>query len=120
MSSSLSIVARAVSRTTAVRTGVRCLGSVAAQGKPDPSLVKNKTDHVLSREKSEYLLGKHRSNALDLVNKQGIIEVDGDMAICDGGGGALGHPVEYIKVGHRNGEAKECIYCGLKFKKKGD
>ncbi|KAL3761864.1 hypothetical protein ACHAWU_009029 [Discostella pseudostelligera] len=51
----------------------------------------------------QYKLGKHRSNALELINKVPPIEVSGDMAICDGGGGALGHPVEYIKVGNQDG-----------------
>jgi len=70
-------------------------------------------------------LGKHRSNALELVSKQPIIEVDGDMAVCDGGGGALGHPIEYIKLGARadygpEGEAGgvACIYCGLRYRSK--
>lgn len=48
------------------------------------------------------------------------------MAICDGGGGALGHPLEYIKVGNRaDYESPEevakgvaCIYCGLRYRKK--
>jgi hypothetical protein len=26
------------------------------------------------------------------------------MAICDAGGGALGHPIEYIKVGYHGGK----------------
>lgn len=63
---------------------------------------------------------------MELIQKQPIIEVDGDMAICDGGGGALGHPLEYIKVGNRadyestEDEAKgvACIYCGLRYRKK--
>jgi NADH dehydrogenase (ubiquinone) Fe-S protein 6 len=78
----------------------------------------------------QFKLGKHRSNALELIEKQPIIEVDGDIAVCDGGGGALGHPLEYIKLGARadydekNGEVGEdggvsCIYCGLKYRKKG-
>jgi NADH dehydrogenase (ubiquinone) Fe-S protein 6 len=71
-------------------------------------------------------LGKHRSNALELLQQQPVIEVEGDMAICDGGGGALGHPLEYIKVGNRaDYESPEevakgvaCIYCGLRYRKK--
>mmetsp|Transcript_21586 Transcript_21586/g.44373 ORF Transcript_21586/g.44373 Transcript_21586/m.44373 type:complete len:95 (+) Transcript_21586:371-655(+) len=68
---------------------------------------------------SKYKLGKHRSNALELIQKVPPIEVEGDMAVCDGGGGALGHPLEYIKVGNRGGEPVSCIYCGLRFKQKG-
>jgi len=67
----------------------------------------------------QYELGKHRSNALELVSQQEIIEVEGNVAVCDGGGGALGHPLEYIKVGHMNGKPKACIYCGLLYRQKG-
>jgi len=48
-----------------------------------------------------------------------VIEVDGDTAICDGGGGALGHPLEYIIVGNIGGRTNRCVYCGLKYRKKG-
>jgi len=49
------------------------------------------------------------------------------MAVCDGGGGALGHPLEYIKLGARadydEGNTEEagvrCIYCGLRYRSKG-
>ena len=49
------------------------------------------------------------------------------MAVCDGGGGALGHPLEYIKLGKRadyGDDFKEedgvpCIYCGLRYRSKG-
>jgi len=27
-----------------------------------------------------------------------VIEVEGMVAVCDGGGGALGHPKEYIEL----------------------
>lgn len=67
----------------------------------------------------KYKLGKHRSNALDLIQKVEPIEVEGDMAVCDGGGGALGHPLEYIKVGYRGGEPVSCVYCGLRYVQKG-
>lgn len=44
--------------------------------------------------------------------------VEGERAICDGGGGALGHPIEYISL-QRPGDVKSCIYCGLKYKSSG-
>ena len=44
--------------------------------------------HYRSNAESEYKLGKHRSNALELIEKVPIIEVEGERAICDGGGGA--------------------------------
>jgi NADH dehydrogenase (ubiquinone) Fe-S protein 6 len=55
---------------------------------------------------------------LELIEKQPIIEVEGERAICDGGGGSLGHPVEYLSL-QRPGEVVSCIYCGLKYKSKG-
>jgi NADH dehydrogenase (ubiquinone) Fe-S protein 6 len=54
------------------------------------------------------------------VNAVPVIEVDGTIAVCDGGGGALGHPIEYIKLDGRNGAPVSCIYCGLKYKMKDD
>ena len=58
---------------------------------------------------------------MGLVAKQAVIEVEGDMAVCDGGGGALGHPLEYLKLGSQadGGDGiVPCIYCGLRYKKK--
>ena len=68
----------------------------------------------------QYELGKHRSNALELVEQQDVIEVDGEIAVCDGGGGALGHPLEYINLRTYEGNKtyKECIYCALKYRRK--
>lgn len=73
--------------------------------------------HYRSNEESEFKLGKHRSNALELVEKFPIIEVEGEMAICDGGGGALGHPLEYISL-ERPGVVERCKYCGLRYASK--
>jgi NADH dehydrogenase (ubiquinone) Fe-S protein 6 len=50
--------------------------------------------------------------------KQPIIYVDGDTAICDGGGGALGHPVSYINVAHTGDEGEPCPYCSLRYAKR--
>merc|ERR1711957_295539 len=76
----------------------------------------NKSLNRLERTESIYKLGKHRSNALDLIQQVPSIKVDGDVAVCDGGGGALGHPLEYIKVGFRGGKPVSCIYCGLRYR----
>mmetsp|Transcript_16153 Transcript_16153/g.46188 ORF Transcript_16153/g.46188 Transcript_16153/m.46188 type:complete len:128 (-) Transcript_16153:137-520(-) len=73
--------------------------------------------HYRTNAESEYKLGKHRSNALDLVEKHPIVEVEGERAICDGGGGALGHPLEYISL-QRPGVVERCKYCGLRFSSK--
>lgn len=71
------------------------------------------TDHEAVRD-------KWGSDAMDKIQEVGVIEVEGNVAICDGGGGALGHPVEYIKVlvGDEGAGAQVCKYCGLKFQKK--
>jgi len=38
------------------------------------------------------------------------------MAVCDGGGGPLGHPIEYIQLNKVNAnEPETCKYCGLRF-----
>jgi NADH dehydrogenase (ubiquinone) Fe-S protein 6 len=50
--------------------------------------------------------------------KEPIIYVDGDTAICDGGGGALGHPVAYINVAHTGDEGEPCPYCSLRYAKR--
>jgi NADH dehydrogenase (ubiquinone) Fe-S protein 6 len=73
--------------------------------------------HYRSYAESEYKLGKHRSNALELIEKVPIVKVDGERAICDGGGGALGHPLEYISL-ERPGVVERCKYCGLRFASK--
>jgi NADH dehydrogenase (ubiquinone) Fe-S protein 6 len=46
-----------------------------------------------------------------------VIEVKGTKAICDGGGGALGHPIEYIQLYTVSDKPSICKYCGLRFKK---
>jgi len=44
------------------------------------------------------------------------IVVDGDLAVCEGGGGALGHPVEYITLkGSGSKLAGICKYCNLRY-----
>ena len=65
----------------------------------------------------QFALGKFRSNALELVHRVPIVEVDGDMAICDGGGGAMGHPLEYISL-EVPGEVVYCKYCSVRYMKK--
>ena len=73
--------------------------------------------HTRTNGESEFKLGKHRSNALELIEKVPIVEVEGEMAICDGGGGALGHPLEYISL-ERPHVVERCKYCGLRFASK--
>jgi len=61
----------------------------------------------------------HRSNAAELIAKVPVIEVDADTAMCDGGGGATGHPLEYIELNKRDGATPNtCKYCGLRYVRK--
>ena len=67
-------------------------------------------------EEGKWKEGPFRSNAEELVAKVPVIEVDGPVAICNGGGGALGHPVEYIQLNTVTpGDIGECKYCGLRY-----
>lgn len=68
--------------------------------------------------KSAYDEGIFRSNAQELVNKVPVIEVDGHLAVCDGGSGALGHPIEYIQLDTVSNKPAVCKYCGLRYKMK--
>lgn len=60
---------------------------------------------------------KWGSDAMDKIEDTDIIKVDGDVAVCAGAGGALGHPVEYIKllVSDEDAGPQVCKYCGRKF-----
>jgi uncharacterized Zn-finger protein len=61
---------------------------------------------------------RHRSNAQSLVASVPVIEVASNVAMCDGGGGATGHPIEYVKLDTRDGVvAVPCKYCGLRFRR---
>ncbi|KAL7508569.1 hypothetical protein ACHAXN_005664 [Cyclotella atomus] len=120
MLSSLHLFRRAATVAAQQRSPVQLLCIRALFSSIPDSVMsgEDKSLNRLERTESKYKLGKHRSNALELVNKVPPIEVEGDMAICDGGGGALGHPIEYIKVGYQGGKPVSCIYCGLKFVQK--
>jgi uncharacterized Zn-finger protein len=39
----------------------------------------------------------------------------GTVAVCDGGSGALGHPLEYIQLNTVSQLPQVCKYCGLRF-----
>ncbi|GBG24246.1 NADH dehydrogenase ubiquinone iron-sulfur protein 6, mitochondrial [Hondaea fermentalgiana] len=56
-----------------------------------------------------------RSNAQELVNEIPPIETDKETIVCDGGGGSLGHPVEYIQVDRVTFGPSTCKYCGLRW-----
>mmetsp|Transcript_25950 Transcript_25950/g.79876 ORF Transcript_25950/g.79876 Transcript_25950/m.79876 type:complete len:99 (-) Transcript_25950:257-553(-) len=58
----------------------------------------------------------HRSNAEELIAKVPVIKVKGNIAVCDGGGGALGHPIEYIQLNVVDPtKPSVCKYCGLRY-----
>ena len=62
-----------------------------------------------------YQHGVHRSQSEQYIKETKVIVVDAHVAICDGGSGALGHPVEYIQLDTVSNEPAVCKYCGLKF-----
>mmetsp|Transcript_23361 Transcript_23361/g.38430 ORF Transcript_23361/g.38430 Transcript_23361/m.38430 type:complete len:102 (-) Transcript_23361:66-371(-) len=53
---------------------------------------------------------------MELIAEVPPKEVSGRVAACDGGGGSLGHPIEYITL--TSPVANECKYCGLRFVQK--
>lgn len=64
-----------------------------------------------------YPINRHRSNAQELIAKVPVIEVPSGVVNCDGGGGATGHPIEFIKLDRRAGSLPAvCKYCGLRYK----
>ena len=53
------------------------------------------------------------NEAFFLVDDQEVVLTTATDVACDGGGGALGHPVEYMTLG-RKGEVV-CKYCGRRY-----
>lgn len=53
-----------------------------------------------------------------LVVYLGASHFSDHVAVCDGGSGALGHPVEYIQLDTVSNAPQICKYCGLRFKMK--
>lgn len=74
-------------------------------------------DPVPDRSKV-YKHGKHRSDAEQRIAKVPVIEVDGELAVCTGGGGALGHPIEYMTMVRESDKPETCKYCGLRYQMK--
>jgi NADH dehydrogenase (ubiquinone) Fe-S protein 6 len=53
---------------------------------------------------------------MDMVQSADVIKVPGPVATCDGGGGPLGHPIEYIQIDRADAQFPAvCKYCGNKF-----
>ena len=47
------------------------------------------------------------------VSAPEIVETDDTRVMCDGGGGALGHPRVYLEMGDE--DFVECPYCDRRF-----
>ena len=47
-----------------------------------------------------------------------VVQIDQNVkeVACDGGGGAMGHPLVYLPIG--NNQFVICYYCGKRFEKK--
>ena len=52
-------------------------------------------------------------SAMEMINQEPIRLVQGRKAVCDGGGGPLGHPKVYINLDKPG--PKGCGYCGIRF-----
>ncbi|KAK8866088.1 hypothetical protein IAR55_001239 [Kwoniella newhampshirensis] len=52
-------------------------------------------------------------SAMGLVNEDPVRLVNGRKAVCDGGGGALGHPKIFINLDKPG--PKACGYCGIRY-----
>merc|ERR1712146_687714 len=53
---------------------------------------------------------------MDLISEIPPIEVDGDLAICNGASPTSSHPTEYIQLNKvKWGEPEVCKYCGLRY-----
>jgi len=52
-------------------------------------------------------------SAMQMIDEEPIRVVQGRKAVCDGGGGPLGHPKIFINLDQPG--AHPCGYCGLRF-----
>lgn len=58
-------------------------------------------------------MSKLPSNQAAALNVPEALEVTGHRVVCDGGGGALGHPRVYLEMG--DDTQVQCNYCGRLF-----
>eukprot|EP00904_Undaria_pinnatifida_P013984 jgi/Undpi1/9716/HiC_scaffold_27.g12172.m1 len=99
------------SETTARRPGC-CITKQCQQQQ------QTRTFFSKERSKSVYEYGAHRSDAEAKIAEVPVVMVDGPVALCDGGGGALGHPLDYIYLASPDGGPRACQYCGIRFQMK--
>ncbi|KAF9015155.1 ubiquinone oxidoreductase 20 kd subunit [Cyathus striatus] len=52
-------------------------------------------------------------SAMELISQEPIRLVNGRKAVCDGGGGPLGHPKIYVNLDKPG--PRPCGYCGIRF-----
>mmetsp|Transcript_10106 Transcript_10106/g.17781 ORF Transcript_10106/g.17781 Transcript_10106/m.17781 type:complete len:124 (-) Transcript_10106:33-404(-) len=120
MSSALRLAARRTLSSNTLRVAAASRGNLASDVF---NVVQTRSFSYTVRPDSGEITGKydnvHRSNAEELIAKVPVIEVDTDVAVCDGGGGSLGHPLEYIQLNTSDPTIPEvCKYCGLRYRKK--
>jgi len=54
-------------------------------------------------------------SAMEMINNEPIIFTETRIAVCEGGGGPLGHPKIYINLDKPG--SRPCGYCGLRFER---
>ena len=100
-----------------VRRFERCLTCVVIAPKTSLRAQARACLSNFSKDKSNKNISEninlHGSNAEALIEKVPVIEIKGDVAACDGGGEALGHPISFIKLNRLTPEI--CKYCGLRY-----
>ncbi|KAJ2957498.1 hypothetical protein NQZ79_g6814 [Umbelopsis isabellina] len=55
--------------------------------------------------------------AIELIKEEPVHFVSERIAVCNGGGGALGHPKIYINLDQPG--SHPCGYCGIRFERQG-
>jgi len=57
-------------------------------------------------------------SAMEMINNEPVRLVEGRRAVCDGGGGPLGHPKIFINLDKPG--PRPCGYCGIRFEQNPD
>ncbi|WVQ77087.1 hypothetical protein IAR50_006770 [Cryptococcus sp. DSM 104548] len=76
----------------------------------------NPKPHAVENARFEQNSWRHQPNqpsAMGMVAEDPVRLVNGRKAVCDGGGGALGHPKIYINLDKPG--PKVCGYCGIRY-----
>ena len=64
-------------------------------------------------EQTEMALQPNPLSAMEMIANEPVRVVNGRKAVCDGGGGPLGHPKIFINLDQPG--PRPCGYCGLRF-----